>query len=56
MKRIAHLSTGIADQELVAAAEISYGVPYTASKAALNVVVTKYALELKEEDIRYFWH
>jgi NAD(P)-dependent dehydrogenase (short-subunit alcohol dehydrogenase family) len=45
-KKIVHISTGMADTDLVLKSGVSYAVPYSASKAALNLVVAKYAAEL----------
>ena len=51
IKKITVLSTGMADFDLVANAGISFTVAYGAIKAALNMVVLKYSIELKSEGI-----
>lgn len=51
-KKIIHISSGMADTELIRTSGISYAVPYAAAKAALNVVVAKYAVDLRSEDIK----
>ena len=51
IKKITVLSTGMADFDFVANAEISFSVAYGAIKAALNMVVLKYSIELKSEGI-----
>lgn len=51
IKKIIVLSSGMADVEFVAKAEIPFSVAYAASKAAVNMVVVKYSVELKGEGI-----
>lgn len=50
-KKIVHISSGMASSELVAKSGIAYSVPYSTSKAALNLVVAKYAAELGEKGV-----
>jgi len=50
-KKIIAISTGLADTESVPKAGVAWGVVYSISKAALNMVVAKYAAELKGEGI-----
>lgn len=50
-KKITVLSTGFADLELSQKANIAFSVLYSATKAATNIVVAKYAAELREEGI-----
>jgi len=42
----------MADTDLVLKAGVSYAVPYSASKAALNLVVAKYAAELGPKGVK----
>ncbi|KAH8674807.1 hypothetical protein BGZ60DRAFT_514133 [Tricladium varicosporioides] len=51
IKKITVISTGFADRDMVEASTISFSVTYSAIKAALNIVVAKYAAELKPEGI-----
>lgn len=51
-KKIVHISSGMADTEIIKKTGLSYGVAYSAAKAALNVVVAKYAAELAPESIK----
>lgn len=50
-KKIIAISTGAADTELIAVTNGAAGIPYAASKAATNIVVSKLAVTLKPEDI-----
>jgi len=50
-KKIINLSTGMADEEVILTTEISQAVPYSLSKAALNTVNAKYAVQLKPEGV-----
>jgi NAD(P)-dependent dehydrogenase (short-subunit alcohol dehydrogenase family) len=50
-KKIFVTSTGMADPAFAEIAGVSTAVPYTSSKAAVNTVVTKYAIELNKEGI-----
>ncbi|KAH8703869.1 hypothetical protein BGW36DRAFT_288702 [Talaromyces proteolyticus] len=51
-KKIVHISSGMAEIDLIKKTGISYGVAYSAGKAALNVIVAKYAAELAPESIK----
>ncbi|KAF4627673.1 hypothetical protein G7Y89_g10481 [Cudoniella acicularis] len=51
IKKITVISTGFADRDLAEKSTISFAVTYSSIKAALNVVVAKYAAELKGEGI-----
>lgn len=51
VKKIVVLSTGLADFEFVKGAEIPTHVAYGAVRAALNMVVLKYGVELKGEGV-----
>lgn len=53
VKKIANLSTGMADLELILKADLEQATPYSASKAAANVVGAKYGVALKEEGILF---
>ena len=50
-KKIIHLSSGIVDLPLVEKTGITYGVPYAISKASTNILVAKFAAELRDEGI-----
>ena len=51
IKKITVLSSGMGDPEFVTKAGIPFSVAYSATKAALNLIVIKYSIELKEEGI-----
>lgn len=51
-KKIVHISSGMADTELVLKSKVAYAVPYSTSKAALNLVVAKYAAELGPKGVK----
>jgi NAD(P)-dependent dehydrogenase (short-subunit alcohol dehydrogenase family) len=51
-KTIIVISTGMADVEFTRISGIPIAIPYAASKAATNMVVAKFAAELKSEDIK----
>ncbi|KAJ9602200.1 hypothetical protein H2200_013320 [Cladophialophora chaetospira] len=51
-RKIIHISTGMADPDLIKTTGISYAVPYVVSKAAMNMLVAKYAAELKDKGIK----
>jgi len=51
IKKITVISSGMADTEFIKVAEVSQSVPYSISKAATNVLVAKYAVELRSEGI-----
>ena len=50
-RKIVHLSTGMADPELVIGAGVAVAVPYSVSKAALNIVVAKFAVEVRQRGV-----
>ncbi|KFY28811.1 hypothetical protein V493_02752 [Pseudogymnoascus sp. VKM F-4281 (FW-2241)] len=50
-KKITVISTGFADLELSQKANIAFAVLYSSTKAATNIVVAKYAIELRGEGI-----
>ena len=50
-KKITVISTGIADAEMVVQHDIPGSLVYSSMKAATNMVVAKYAVELKGEEI-----
>lgn len=54
IKKVAVISTVLADLGLSQKSEIPYFVSYSSTKAALNMVVAKYAAELKSEKIVIF--
>jgi len=51
IKKIIVITTGLADRDMVAQSTMSFSVTYSSMKAALNMVVAKYAVELKNEGI-----
>lgn len=51
IKKIIVTSTGMADFGLVKNGEVAFAVAYAATKAALNMVIIKYSIELKDEGI-----
>ncbi|KFY40208.1 hypothetical protein V494_03613 [Pseudogymnoascus sp. VKM F-4513 (FW-928)] len=51
VKKITVISTGLADLELTQKANIAFSVLYSSTKAATNIVVAKYAAELRGEGI-----
>ncbi|KAH9946746.1 hypothetical protein B0H21DRAFT_742225 [Amylocystis lapponica] len=51
VKTVVSLSTGIADTDFVRAAGHALSAPYCISKAALNMVVAKYAARFKDEGV-----
>ncbi|KAF3918149.1 C-factor [Dactylellina cionopaga] len=51
LKKIAVLSTGIADVDATLAWGLAGNVPYCVSKAAVNMIVAKYATQVKEDGI-----
>ncbi|PVH94226.1 NAD(P)-binding protein [Periconia macrospinosa] len=53
IKKVVAISTGVADTELYAPSNFTGAVPYTTSKAALNVLIAQYAVEYKEEGIKF---
>lgn len=50
-KKIIVISTGMADPGIIEVASVAGAVTYSASKAAVNIIVSKFAVELKPEDI-----
>ncbi|CEJ53655.1 hypothetical protein PMG11_00005 [Penicillium brasilianum] len=51
-KKIVHISSAMADLDLIKATGISYGVAYSIGKAGMNVQVAKYAAELAPRGIK----
>lgn len=51
-KKIIHISSGMADLELIKNSGISYALPYSVAKAGINVQVAKYAAELAPKGIK----
>jgi NAD(P)-dependent dehydrogenase (short-subunit alcohol dehydrogenase family) len=54
-KKIIHITSGMADEGLIKAMGISYGVPYGVAKSGMNLLVAKYAAELAPHGYRC-WH
>lgn len=50
-KKIVHISSGMGDVGLVRQSGISYAVAYAVAKAGMNMLVAKYAAELKPKGI-----
>lgn len=51
VKKIIVTSSGMADMDAMGMAGVAGGIAYSASKAAVNLIVAKYAVELKPEGI-----
>jgi NAD(P)-dependent dehydrogenase (short-subunit alcohol dehydrogenase family) len=51
VKKIVVLSSGLGDYDFTRDAEVSFSVAYSAYKAALNLIVLKYAIALKSEGV-----
>ncbi|OJK03000.1 hypothetical protein ASPACDRAFT_1886024 [Aspergillus aculeatus ATCC 16872] len=51
-KKIVHISTGMADTAFIKKASVSVAVTYSIAKAAVNVQVAKYAVELAPKGIK----
>ena len=51
-KKIVHISTGMSDTDFIRTTGIPVVVPYSVGKAALNVLVAKYATELAPKGIK----
>lgn len=52
-KRVTYISSSVADVPETIAARVTNSVPYSASKAAGNIVITKFAAELKDEGFTF---
>ncbi|KAF7559190.1 hypothetical protein G7046_g4957 [Stylonectria norvegica] len=53
VKKVIAISTGMADAEVTAKWDLATGGPYSASKAALNMVVAKFSAEYKEQGVLF---
>jgi len=51
VKKVVVISSGMTEPELIKEAEVAASVTYAASKAAANVVVYKYAVELEKDGV-----
>lgn len=51
-KKIVHISSGMADLDLINKTGVSYAVAYSVAKAGMNVQVAKYAAELAPRGIK----
>lgn len=51
IKKVIAMTTGLADIEVAPETGIPYFVTYTAMKAALNMIIVRYSIELKDEGI-----
>ena len=51
-KKIIHLSTGLADVDIGRSTGIAFSVAYSVAKAGTNIVVSKYAEELRPKGIK----
>ncbi|KAK9313388.1 hypothetical protein V1522DRAFT_410856 [Lipomyces starkeyi] len=51
-KKIVHISSGMADMDLIVKTDFAHALPLCATKAALNVLVAKFAVELKGKGIK----
>lgn len=52
-KKVITISTGFADLDVTILTGIALSVPYSVSKAAVNMVNAKYAAELKDEGFTF---
>ena len=50
-KKIVVTSTGMADMDAMGVSGVAASVPYAASKAAVNLITAKFALDLKPDEI-----
>ena len=53
LKKVVNISTGMADLDLINTSGIEVAGPYSASKAAANVVIAKYNAAHKHEGILF---
>jgi NAD(P)-dependent dehydrogenase (short-subunit alcohol dehydrogenase family) len=53
LKKVINISTGMADIDLINAVDVAVAGPYSASKAAANVVIAKYSAAHKSEGILF---
>ncbi|KAJ4296349.1 hypothetical protein N0V90_006394 [Kalmusia sp. IMI 367209] len=51
VKKVIVISTGMADPEIVGVSEVAGSIPYSMSKAAVNILVAKYAVEYKQDGV-----
>lgn len=51
-KKIVHISSGMADLDVIKMSGFDYSVAYSAAKAGMNVQVAKYAVELAPKGIK----
>ncbi|EXU94438.1 short chain dehydrogenase family protein [Metarhizium robertsii] len=51
-KKVVHISTGMADLDLIKDSGIEYALAYAVAKAGMNVQVAKYAVELAPKGIK----
>jgi len=52
-KKVITISTLVADPELITKLEYSRSAPYAISKAAVNMAVTKYAIQFRDEGFTF---
>jgi NAD(P)-dependent dehydrogenase (short-subunit alcohol dehydrogenase family) len=52
-KKVVHISTGMADLDVIRTTGIATAVPYAVSKAGLNVLSAKYAAEFAEKGVKF---
>ncbi|CAI6266492.1 unnamed protein product [Periconia digitata] len=53
-KKVIHISSGMADIELIDKFELVFSTLYSAGKAATNVVVAKYSAQYKKDGVLFF--
>lgn len=53
LKRVVVLSSDIVDLDFILRAGFPFGLPYPVPKAAINIIVAKYAVLLRGEDVRF---
>ena len=53
-KKVVTISTGMADLELSNEYEVDVGALYSASKAAMNMIVAKFSAQYKKDGVLFF--
>ena len=53
VKKVVMISSGLGDLQLTLRLGFPFSAPYCISKAALNMVVAKYAMELQQKGIAF---
>lgn len=53
IKKVVVISSGLADTELFESTGLTGAVSYTISKSAANLLIVKYAIEFKDDGIKF---